>query len=89
MHPLGLSLWTTTLGLLPSLTVASAPHVENLQSALISQNKEGVFKAMFATVMMCEEVVDHSSSTSAVTGGRRAIERTKVAGIFFGRGPKF
>ena len=31
------------------------------------------------------KAVDRSSSTSAVTGGRRATERTKGAGIFFGR----
>ena len=31
------------------------------------------------------KVVDCSSSKSAVTGGRRATERTKGAGIFFGR----
>ena len=33
----GLALWTTTLGLLPSLTVASAPHVENLPKPIAKQ----------------------------------------------------
>ena len=32
------------------------------------------------------KVVDRFSSTSVVTGGRRATERTKGAGIFFQRG---
>ena len=33
----GLALWTTTLGLLPLLTVASAPHVENLPKPIAKQ----------------------------------------------------
>ena len=33
----GLALWTTTLGLLPSLIVASAPHVENFPKPIAKQ----------------------------------------------------
>ena len=58
----GLALWITTLGLLPSLTVASAPHVENLPKPIAKQlectdqpKRRGGFKAMVSTAMMCEE----------------------------------
>ena len=33
----GLVLWATMLGLLPSFTVASAPHVENLPKPIAKQ----------------------------------------------------
>ena len=58
----GLALWTTTLGLLPSLTVASAPHVENFPKPIAKQLEctdqpkwRGGFKAMVSTATMCEE----------------------------------
>ena len=90
----GLALWTTTLGLLPSLTVASAPHVENhpnpiaKQLECISQNEEVVLKPWFQLQWCVKKmkVVDRFSSTSVVTGGRKATERTEGAGIFFQRG---